>query len=247
MKKYILKDYEEMSSKAADIVTSQIKNNPNSVLGLATGSTPEGMYKHLVQRHKDGEISFKDIVTFNLDEYYGLSSDHPQSYRYFMEDHLLYHVDIDPDNVHIPDGLTKDIPEMCKNYDQLIEEAGQIDLQILGIGINGHIGFNEPGEKFVKGTHLVDLTDDTLDANSRFFKSDEQVPARAITMGVGSILNAKSIILLASGKNKADAIKMAFEGPITPQVPASILQLHPDVTLIVDEEAGSKIKGEKNE
>ena len=241
MKIHIVNNYDEMSKLSAKLVADQIIKNPKSVLGLATGSTPEGMYREIVKMYEEGKLSFKEITTFNLDEYYGLDPKHFQSYRYFMESHLLSKVDINQDNVYIPNGMCTSIEDTCKEYDEFIEKSGGIDLQILGIGINGHIGFNEPGDEFVANTHLVDLTDATLDANSRFFESQEDVPSQAITMGMESIMQAKSIILMASGKSKADAIHMAIEGPITPQVPASILQLHSDVIIVIDREAASKL------
>lgn len=241
MKLYIVENYNELSKKAADILTSEINENKNLTLGLATGSTPEGMYAELVKNYEAGNIDFKDVTTFNLDEYYGLEKTHEQSYYYFMEKHLLSKVNVKKKNINIPDGMTDNVEKEASDYDKKIEDHGGIDLQVLGIGVNGHIGFNEPGDVFIGETHLVDLTPETLDANARFFSSFEEVPKEAITMGMKSIFNAKKILLLASGENKSDAIKMTLEGPITPEVPASLLQLHENLIVIVDKKAGSKL------
>lgn len=241
MKLYIVENYNELSKKAADILTSEINENKNLTLGLATGSTPEGMYAELVKNYEAGNIDFKDVTTFNLDEYYGLEKTHEQSYYYFMEKHLLSKVNVKKKNINIPDGMTDNVEKEASDYDKKIEDHGGIDLQVLGIGVNGHIGFNEPGDVFIGETHLVDLTPETLDANARFFSSFEEVPKEAITMGMKSIFNAKKILLLASGENKADALKMTLEGPITPEVPASLLQLHENLIVIVDKKAGSKL------
>jgi len=232
MKVIITVNYEEMSKKAAEIVKKQIKEKPNTVLGLATGSTPLGMYKHLIEMYKRGEIDFSNVITFNLDEYIGLSPDHPQSYHYFMFHNFFNHINIKKENVHIPNGIAEDLEEECRKYEEEIEKAGGIDLQILGIGINGHIGFNEPDESIETKTHVVTLTEKTINANKRFFKSAEEVPRKAITMGLGSIMKAKKIVLLASGKNKAEAIKETIKGQLTTKVPATVLALHPDVTII---------------
>lgn len=236
-----VKDYQEMSKKAANIVASQIILKPNSVLGLATGSTPIGMYQDLIKIYQKGYIDFSDIKTFNLDEYYKLPKDHPQSYYYFMQQYLFNHININPDHTHIPNGMAKNIEKECEEYEQKIKDAGGIDLQVLGIGKNGHIGFNEPDNVFERKTHLVNLKEQTIQSNARFFDSIEQVPTQAITMGIQTIIDSKKILLLASGKNKADAIYQCIYGKISPQVPASILQLHPDVTFIIDEEAALKL------
>lgn len=244
MRVIITVNYDEMSKKAAEIVKKQIKEKPNTVLGLATGSTPLGMYKHLIEMYKRGEIDFSNVITFNLDEYIGLSPDHPQSYHYFMFHNFFNHINIKKENVHIPNGIAEDLEEECRKYEEEIEKAGGIDLQILGIGINGHIGFNEPDESIETKTHVVTLTEKTINANKRFFKSAEEVPRKAITMGLGSIMKAKKIVLLASGKNKAEAIKETIKGQLTTKVPATVLALHPDVTIIIDKEAASLIPDE---
>ncbi|AEM78550.1 MULTISPECIES: glucosamine-6-phosphate deaminase [Thermoanaerobacter] len=244
MKVIITVNYDEMSKKAAEIVKKQIKEKHNTVLGLATGSTPLGMYKHLIEMYKRGEIDFSNVITFNLDEYIGLSPDHPQSYHYFMFHNFFNHINIKKENVHIPNGIAEDLEEECRKYEEEIEKAGGIDLQILGIGVNGHIGFNEPEESIETKTHVVTLTEDTINANKRFFKSAEEVPRKAITMGLGSIMKAKKIVLLASGKNKAEAIKETIKGQLTTKVPATVLALHPDVIIIIDKEAASLIPDE---
>lgn len=239
MKIIITENYDEMSIKAARMVSSQITLKNNSVLGLATGSTPEGMYRELINMYNNKEISFNDIITFNLDEYYNLEKDNTESYDYFMRKNLFNHIDINKKNIHIPNGMTEDIDYECINYDNMIKSKGGIDMQILGIGGNGHIGFNEPNINFEATTHLVNLTEDTIEANSRFFDSIEEVPTKAISMGVKTIMNSRKIILLANGKGKAEAIYNAVKGKITPTHPASVLQLHNDVTLILDKEAAA--------
>ncbi|KGG79491.1 glucosamine-6-phosphate deaminase [Caloranaerobacter azorensis H53214] len=239
MKVLIVKDYEEMSRKAANIVASQIILKPDSVIGLATGDTPKGMYRELIKLYNNGDIDFANIKTFNLDEYYGLPKENPQSYHYYMMENLFKHVNIKKENIHIPNGMVENIEKECEEYEKKIQQAGGIDLQVLGIGRNGHIGFNEPDLKFEAKTHLVELDEDTIKANSRFFNSIEEVPTKAISMGIKTIMHAKKIVLLASGKEKAEAIYKAVKGEITPKVPASVLQLHPDVILIADEEAAS--------
>ncbi|MGM9972629.1 MAG: glucosamine-6-phosphate deaminase [Clostridiaceae bacterium] len=241
MKIVVVKDYNEMSIKGAEFIAETIKNKPDAVLGLATGSTPEGLYNELITMHQDEGLDFSKITTVNLDEYYGLDGDHPQSYRYFMNEKLFNHINIDKNNTYVPNGAAEDIQEECKNYDKNIENLGGIDLQLLGIGGNGHIGFNEPEEELNFGTHLTDLTSDTIEANSRFFDSIDEVPKKAITMGIGSIMKAKKIILLASGIGKAEAIKELTSGKITTDSPATMLQVHHDVTLFVDEDAASMI------
>lgn len=238
MKFIIAEDYDEMSKIAADIVIEQIKNNPESILGLATGSSPIGLYKQLIKAHKAG-LDFSKVKTFNLDEYYGLTPDHPQSYRYFMNDVLFNHINIDQNNVHIPSGISEDVEKECKSYDKSVEDAGGVDLQILGIGRNGHIAFNEPEKNLALGTHLTGLTEDTINANSRFFDSMDDVPKKALTMGIGTIMKAKKIVLVASGKDKAPVIRDLTKPYLTTNIPASMLHLHRDVTIIVDKDAAS--------
>ena len=243
MKVFIVKDYDAMSKKAAKIVRDAILRKPDLVLGLATGSTPLGLYKELIRMHKEEGLNFSKVITFNLDEYVGLPKDHPESYNRFMWDNLFNHININPSNVHIPDGTVEDLEAFCKWYEEKIDEYGGIDLQILGIGRDGHIAFNEPGTSLGSRTHIAKLTEVTRRDNARFFDGDiEKVPKYAITMGVGTILEAKSIILLANGEAKADAIKKALEGPVTCLITASARQLHPNVTIIVDKEAGSKLE-----
>ncbi|MFR4987082.1 MAG: glucosamine-6-phosphate deaminase [Lachnospirales bacterium] len=239
---YNAKDYNDMSRKAANIISAQIIIKPNSVLGLATGSTPEGTYKQLVEWYKKGDLDFSQVKAVNLDEYKGLSKDNDQSYAYFMRKHLFDHVNIDINNTFIPNGLEEDSKKECSRYNQVIKSLGGVDLQLLGIGGNGHIGFNEPGEAFEKETHCVKLTDDTIKANSRFFSSLDLVPKFAYSMGIKSIMQAKSILLVASGKSKADALYKTIYGEIIPSVPASILQLHNNVTIVADDDALSIIK-----
>ena len=228
--------YEEMSAAAAEIMAEQIKAKKNSVLGLATGSTPVGMYKKLIEMNAAGEIDFSDITTVNLDEYVGLDGDHEQSYRYFMDTNLFDHINIDKKNTRVPSGIAEDAAKECADYDAYIESLGGTDIQVLGIGLDGHIGFNEPDVHFYKETHIVELDESTIDANARFFASRDDVPRKAITMGVGGIMSAKKIILVANGKAKKEIVEKACFGPITPQITASILQLHPDCTVIYAEE-----------
>ena len=238
MKLFVEKDYSAMSKLAANMVKDAIEENPNTILGLATGSTPEGMYKELIRLYKEEGLDFSNVTTFNLDEYVGIDEDHPNSYHYFMKNLLFDHINIDMKNTFVPNGKAEDPKNYCKQYDKLIEEKGGIDLQILGIGANGHIAFNEPDEELNLGTGIVKLTESTIEANSRFFDSIDEVPKTAITMGIGSIMKAKNIILLASGKNKAKVIKELLKADkLTTQLPASMLLLHPNVTIIVDEEA----------
>lgn len=233
--------YEDVSRAAADIIAEQIQSKPAAVLGLATGSTPIGTYEELVAKFKRGEVSFKDITTFNLDEYAGLDGDHDQSYRWFMNYHLFDNVDIDKVRTHVPSGNSDDPEKMCEDYEKAIEEAGGVDLQLLGLGHNGHIGFNEPCYEFPVATHYVELTQSTIEANSRLFNSIDEVPTAAYTMGIGTIMKAKKVLLLATGEGKAEIVKKAFKGEVTPQVPASILQSHPDCTIILDKEAASQL------
>lgn len=231
-------DYEELSQKASEYVIQQIRNNPRLILGLATGSTPEGMYKKLVEDHQNGGTSYQNVITFNLDEYVGLSEDNPNSYHFFMNQHLLNHIDIDHSNAHIPSGdQTSPLQSECENYEKLIQQSGGIDLQILGIGVNGHIGFNEPGTPFHSSTHIVELTLDTRKANSRFFDHIEEVPTHAITMGIGTIMKSKEIILLVSGAQKAKALSRLLDGEIGEDCPVTVLRNHPNVTIIADREA----------
>ena len=227
-------DYNEMSRCAANIIAAQITLKPDSVLGLATGSTPIGTYKLLVKGYQQGNLDFSKVKSVNLDEYCGLDGSHDQSYRYFMNTNLFNHVNIDMANKNVPNGIATDLEQECKRYDRLIEELGGVDLQLLGIGHNGHIGFNEPNEFFDKTTHVVDLKQSTIDANSRFFEKIGDVPRRAITMGIKSIMSARKILLVA-GADKKDIIERALFGPITPQVPASVLQFHNDLIVVVSE------------
>ncbi len=232
-----VKNYEELSKKAAKILASIITLNPEAVLGLATGSTPVGAYQELIRLHREEGLDFSSISTVNLDEYLGLDGSHDQSYRYFMNQQLFDHVNIHIEQTFVPSGVSSDSQAACTEYDARIEDFCGTDVQVLGIGGNGHIGFNEPADHFIRETHIVDLAEDTREANARFFSSIEEVPTQAITMGMGGIFSSQKILLLASGKGKAQAIKDTVLGPITPQVPASLLQLHPDVILIADEDA----------
>ena len=239
---YVGKDYQDVSRKAANIMSAQIIMKPNAVLGLATGSTPVGLYKQLIEWYNKGDLDFSQITSVNLDEYKGLSGDNDQSYRYFMNTNLFDHVNIDKTRTYVPNGLEEDSDKACADYKEIIRSVGGIDIQLLGIGGNGHIGFNEPGEAFEKETHCVDLTESTIKANARFFESMDEVPKQAYTMGIKSIMAAKKILLVATGSAKADALYKSLYGPITPNVPASILQLHQDVTVVADEDALSLIK-----
>ncbi len=235
MKFITVKSYEELSRKAANIIASQVILKPACVLGLATGSSPVGTYKKLAEMCANGDVDFKDVTSVNLDEYVGLDGTHDQSYRYFMDTNLFTKVNIDREKTYVPNGCAEDISKEGKAYDDFIASLGGIDLQLLGIGLDGHIGFNEPDDFFTKETHLVTLDESTIDANARFFASRDDVPKTAITMGMGSIMNAKKILLVANGASKKEILEKAMFGPITPQVPASILQLHPDVTVIYSE------------
>lgn len=237
MKLILCKTYEEMSSEAADEVTLLLKETPCATLGLATGSTPVGMYRQLVRRYERGEIDFSRVTTFNLDEYYPIAHDDEQSYIRFMKENLFDHVNLAPDACHIPDGEAKDAEAECRRYEDLLTANGAIDLQVLGIGQNGHIGFNEPDGVLHASTHITHLTESTLAANSRFFESADVMPRRALTMGIGTILKAKKIILLACGKSKHSAIAALLDDRITTEIPATVLKTHPNVTLICDEEA----------
>lgn len=235
------KNYEQMSRQAANIIAAQVISKPDCVLGLATGSTPIGTYQRLIEMYNEGDLDFSCVKTANLDEYKGLTKDNDQSYYYFMYNNLFKHVNINLENTNIPNGTEPDAQKECSRYDKVIADLGGVDLQLLGLGRNGHIGFNEPTDHFVKGTQCVDLQESTIDANKRFFEDISQVPRQAYTMGIGIIMSAKKILLIANGADKADALQKAILGPITPQVPASILQLHPDVTIIADETALSKM------
>lgn len=247
MKVYMAEDYQGMSRKAAGILAAQITLKPDSVLGLATGSTPIGMYQQLVEWYEAGDLDFRHVKTVNLDEYVGLSPDHDQSYRYFMNSNLFDHVNIDKANTHVPNGMIERPADECVHYEYIIQQMGGVDIQVLGMGHNGHIGFNEPSDSFFLGTNLVDLQQSTIDANARFFASKDEVPKQAITMGIGTIMKAKKILVVVSGEDKAAIVNAAFTGPVTPQVPASILQLHPDVTLVGDVAAlGKTIGAETN-
>ena len=235
------KDYKDMSRKAANILSAQVIMKPDCVLGLATGSTPIGTYEKLVEWYEKGDLDFSKVTSVNLDEYKGLDRANDQSYYYFMHEHLFNHINIKEENTNVPNGMEPDADKECARYEELIRSLGGVDLQLLGLGHNGHIGFNEPAEAFDKTTHCVDLTESTIEANKRFFASAEDVPRQAYTMGIGTIMQAKKILIIVSGEDKADIVRDAFFGPVTPQVPASILQMHSDVTLIGDEAAMSKI------
>ncbi len=241
MRIYRAKDYKDMSRKVANIISAQVIMKPSCVLGLATGSSPIGIYEQLVEWYKKGDLDFSDVTTVNLDEYKGLSRDNDQSYYYFMNKHLFDRVNIDKSRTNIPNGLETDEEKECQRYSKLIHDLGGIDLQLLGLGHNGHIAFNEPGEAFEKDVHCVELTPSTIEANKRFFASADDVPKKAYTMGIKTITHARKIVLAVSGKDKAEIVKKAFFGPVTPQVPASILQMHHDVTIVGDEEALSLI------
>ena len=226
MKIYKAKDYKDMSRKAANIISAQVIMKPNCVLGLATGSTPIGTYDQLVEWYNKGDLDFSEVTTVNLDEYKGLPRTNDQSYYYFMHQHLFDRVNIDPERTNVPNGMEPDAEKECGRYEELIRSLGGVDLQLLGLGHNGHIGFNEPGEAFEKETHCVDLTESTIEANKRFFASADDVPKQAYTMGIKTIMQAKKILIVVNGENKADIVERAFFGPVTPEVPASILQLH---------------------
>ena len=242
MKIYKAKDYKDMSRKASNIISAQVIMKPNCVLGLATGSTPIGTYDQLVEWYNKGDLDFSEVTTVNLDEYKGLPRTNDQSYYYFMHQHLFDRVNIDPERTNVPNGMEPDAEKECGRYEELIRSLGGVDLQLLGLGHNGHIGFNEPGEAFEKETHCVELTESTIEANKRFFASADDVPKQAYTMGIKTIMQAKKILIVVNGENKADIVERAFFGPVTPEVPASILQLHNDVTLVGDEAALAKIE-----
>ncbi len=237
----VTSNYETLSEAAAKRVVEVVKNKPKAVLGLATGSTPIGMYKQLVVYNRENLVDFSQVTTFNLDEYIGISAEHPQSYRYFMDHNLFNHININYQNTHVPNGMAKDIQAECEAYDEMLRNGGGIDIQVLGIGNNGHIGFNEPNSALTVGTHVTALAKGTIEANSRFFNTTDEVPMQAITMGIGDIMKAREIILLASGNTKADIICRLLEGKIDTHIPASLLQAHPNVTVIVDQLAGQHI------
>ena len=237
MKFIVCKDYDEMSKKAAEIMIDVVKNNPKATLGLATGSSPIGMYNYMAKAYENKEVSFKECKSFNLDEYYKISKDNDQSYYYFMNENLFSKIDIDLKNTDIPNGEAEDYEEECKRYDAKIEANGGIDVQVLGIGNNGHIGFNEPEEWLYSGTHKTGLTQSTIEANKRFFESIDDVPTSALTMGMATILKARKIVMVISGKAKAEVTKILKEGRISTSCPASILHCHNDVTIVCDEDA----------
>ena len=239
MKIYQEKDYDALSRRAANLISAEVIRKPDCVLGLATGSTPVGTYRQLSAWNQKGDFSFKDVRTVNLDEYLGLPPTHDQSYRYFMQENLFDKIDIPFEHTHVPDGMAADPEQECRRYDELVRSLGYADLQLLGLGRNGHIGFNEPGDCFRKETHVVELPQNTIEANARFFENEAAVPKKAITMGIGCIMAARRV---ASGANKAEAVYRTVCGPITPQCPASILQLHNDVVIVGDEEALSMVR-----
>ncbi|WP_044338083.1 glucosamine-6-phosphate deaminase [Rossellomorea aquimaris] len=243
MKLIEVKDYQEMSQVAADYLLSKVKKTKNVTLGLATGGTPQGLYKVLIHDHQQNGTSYQHVSSFNLDEYIGLSGKHPNSYYHYMNENLFKHIDIDSDNTHIPSGKAADPEKECEAYDEKIRAHGGIDLQILGIGSNGHIGFNEPGTSFESNTHIVELTESTREANARYFDSIDDVPTHAITMGISSIMKSKEILLLVSGEAKQEAMIKLVEGKISEDFPASILNHHDHVTVIADEEALALVKG----
>lgn len=224
--------YKDLSRKAANVISAQVILKPNSILGLATGSTPVGTYEQLIEWYQKGDIDFSRVTSVNLDEYYGLSPENSQSYRFFMNQHFFEHINIKPENTNVPNGLAGNPEEECERYEKVIADLGGIDLQLLGIGHNGHIGFNEPNISFEKTTHVVELDDTTRKANARFFASLDEVPKKAITMGIKSIMQSKKILLVANGPDKQDIIQKAIFGPVTPEIPASILQFHPDLTVV---------------
>ncbi len=240
MKIYRAKDYNDMSRKAANLISAQILLKPNCVLGLATGSTPLGTYRQLVERYNQGDLDFSEITTVNLDEYKGLTHDNSQSYYYFMNENLFSKVNINKSKVFLPDGTEPDSETACQKYNEILHAVGVIDLQLLGLGHNGHIGFNEPADFFTTETHCITLSERTIQANARFFATAEEVPRQAYTMGIKTIMSTEKVLVVISGEDKADIVKKAFFGPITPQVPASILQLHRNAVIIADEAALSK-------
>lgn len=241
MKLIVTKNYEEMSRLAAEFMAKEVNKNPEIILGLATGGTPVGMYKELINMCSNKEVDFSKATTINLDEYIGLSGDHNQSYRYFMNTNLFNHINVDKTKTYVPNGQAADIENECKSYDERIKNLGGIDLQLLGLGSNGHVAFNEPDEYLTVGSHETKLTDSTIEANARFFNSMDEVPKTAITMGLGGIMQAKKILVIANGEGKAEVVEKLMNGKITTEVPASMLQMHRDVTIIVDEAAAAKL------
>lgn len=239
IKIYVMDDYEKLSEKAAELIAGQLNKKPESVMGFATGSTPVGTYKALIKMYEGGKADFSKITAFNLDEYFPIKKENDQSYDYFMKDNLFNHVNVDFAKLNIPNGDVTDVEKECSAYEEKIKNAGGIDLQLLGIGLNGHIGFNEPEEVFSTKTHLITLDESTVEANSRFFSSIDEVPKNALTMGIKTIMHAKIILLVANGEKKAQIIKEALFGEITPRVPASVLQLHQNVIVVLDKEAAS--------
>ncbi|WP_127585229.1 glucosamine-6-phosphate deaminase [Paenibacillus koleovorans] len=229
---------QKLNEAGAGILAGLVQTNPRVVLGLATGGTPVGIYEELVDTHRKGMVSFKSITTFNLDEYVGISTDHPESYHAYMNHHLFSHIDANPARIHIPDGNAADLKQECERYNALLDDAKQIDLQLLGLGHNGHIGFNEPDHALMSGTHVVKLKEETRSANARFFNHIDEVPTHALTMGVGTILKAKMILLVVRGADKAEIVHQALTGPITTECPASLLQTHPHVVVLLDSESG---------
>ena len=242
MRVIIVKDMEELGKVGACIVSSAMKDKNHCVLGLATGTTPITLYQELIRMHKEEGLDFSTTITFNLDEYVGLEPTHEQSYRYFMNSQFFDHVNINKKNTHVPDGMAEDIDQLCEEYEEMMDDVGGVDCQLLGIGSNGHIGFSEPGTSLSSRTHRARLTESTISDNSRLFEKREDVPTEAITMGIGTVLDADGVLLIANGANKADALAAAIEGPITASVPASALQLHPNVTFVVTEDAATKLK-----
>lgn len=243
----IKEDYEAMSVQAAEIVAEQIRKKPNSVIGFATGSTPLGLYNELIRLHRETGLDFSKITTFNLDEYVGLEPEHDQSYHYFMWENLFKHINVDPRHVYIPDGMADDIDYFCQWYEEQMAEVGGLDLQILGIGANGHIAFNEPGSSLGSRTRIKTLTTKTVEDNARFFDDPEKVPRYAITMGIGTIMDARKLVLVASSEGKAEAIKNTLEGPITAMVPATIVQMHQQAHIVLDNEAANLLQYEHHE
>ena len=241
MQVYVAESYADMSRKAANILSAQVILKPDTVMGLATGSSPVGTYQQLIEWYKKGDLDFAQVRTVNLDEYAGLAPEHSQSYRRFMQENFFDHINIPRENTHVPNGLAPDLEAECRRYNQVIQSLGGIDIQLLGMGHNGHIGFNEPGQAFELETHVVDLTDNTIEANARFFASRDEVPRQAISMGIKSIMQAQRIVMVVSGADKADIVRAAFAGPVVPQVPASILQMHPNFILVGDKAALSKL------
>ncbi len=245
MRVIVVKDKKEMGERAADLIVAAMKRHHNPVLGLATGSTPLTLYEALIRRHTEQDLDFSTAISFNLDEYVGLSPEHDQSYRYFMNVSLFDHININKKNTHVPSGHTTDfeaLEAICEEYEQRINDVGGIDVQVLGIGANGHIGFNEPGSSLGSLTRIKTLTNRTREDNARFFSSMDEVPKYAVTMGIGTILNARRVVLLANGENKAAAVAAALEGPVTASCPASALQLHRYATYVIDQTAASQLK-----